>query len=34
MKKKKMDLFNKQKGMKILFIDDDKWIRNSLSLFF
>ena len=29
-----MDLFSKLREMKILLIDDDKWIRNSLSLFF
>jgi len=29
-----MDLFDKLKGMKILLIDDDEWIRDSLSLFF
>ena len=29
-----MDLFSKLKEMKILLIDDDKWIRDSLSLFF
>lgn len=29
-----MDLFNKLKNMKILLIDDDEWIRDSLSLFF
>ena len=29
-----MDLFSKLKHMKILLIDDDKWIRDSLTLFF
>ena len=29
-----MDVFDKLKGMKILLIDDDEWIRDSLSLFF
>jgi DNA-binding NtrC family response regulator len=29
-----MDLFGKLKEMTILLIDDDEWIRNSLSLFF
>ncbi len=29
-----MDLFSKLKKMKILLIDDDKWIRDSLSIFF
>jgi len=29
-----MDLFNKLKNMKILLIDDDEWIRDSMSLFF
>lgn len=29
-----MDLFNKLKNMKILLIDDDEWIRDSLTLFF
>ncbi len=29
-----MDLFSKLKEMKILLIDDDEWIRDSLSLFF
>ena len=29
-----MDLFDKLKNMKILLIDDDEWIRDSLSLFF
>ena len=29
-----MDLFGKLKGMKILLIDDDEWIRDSLSLYF
>lgn len=30
----KLDLFKKLKEMKILLIDDDEWIRDSLSLFF
>ena len=29
-----MDLFSKLKGMKILLIDDDEWIRGSLNIFF
>ncbi|MBW1745806.1 MAG: response regulator [Deltaproteobacteria bacterium] len=29
-----MDLFNKLKNMRILLIDDDEWIRDSMSLFF
>ena len=29
-----MDLFDKLKNMKILLIDDDEWIRDSLTLFF
>jgi len=29
-----MDLFNKLKEMKIVLIDDDEWIRDSLSIFF
>src|SRR4030042_6746798 len=29
-----MDLFSKLKGMKILLIDDDEWIRDSLNIFF
>ncbi len=29
-----MDLFKKLKKMKILLIDDDEWIRDSLTLFF
>ena len=29
-----MDLFSKLKEMRILLIDDDEWIRDSLSLFF
>ena len=29
-----MNLFSKLKKMKILLIDDDEWIRDSLSLFF
>jgi len=30
----KMDLFSKLQKMKILLIDDDEWIRDSMSLFF
>jgi DNA-binding response OmpR family regulator len=29
-----MDLFSKLRNMKILIIDDDEWIRDSLTLFF
>lgn len=29
-----MDLYNKLREMKMLLIDDDEWIRDSLSLFF
>ena len=29
-----MDLFSELKEMKILLIDDDEWIRDSLSIFF
>jgi DNA-binding NtrC family response regulator len=29
-----MDIFNRIKNMKILLVDDDEWIRDSLSLFF
>ena len=29
-----MDIFNRIKNMKILLIDDDEWIRDSLGLFF
>ena len=29
-----MDLFSRLKEMKILLIDDDEWIRDSLSIFF
>jgi len=29
-----MDIFNKIKNLKILLVDDDEWIRDSLSLFF
>ena len=29
-----MDLFDQLKNMKLLLIDDDEWIRDSLSLFF
>jgi len=32
--KLKMDIFNRIKNMKILLVDDDEWIRDSLSLFF
>src|SRR5210317_207095 len=32
--KLRMDIFNKIKNMKILLVDDDEWIRDSLSLFF
>ena len=28
-----MDIFNRIKNMKILLVDDDEWIRDSLSLF-
>ena len=34
LKASNMDLFSKLKKMKILLIDDDEWIRDSLSLFF
>jgi len=30
----KMDLFSKLKEMNVLLIDDDEWIRGSMSLFF
>ena len=30
----KMNLFEKLKNMKTMLIDDDKWIRDSMSLFF
>ena len=30
----KMDIFSRIKNMKILLVDDDEWIRDSLSLFF
>ena len=30
----KMDIFSKLRNMKILLIDDDEWIRDSLSIFF
>ena len=30
----KMDVFSKLRKMKILLIDDDEWIRDSLSIFF
>ena len=33
-KNKKIDLFRKLRDMKILLIDDDRWIRDSLTLFF
>jgi DNA-binding NtrC family response regulator len=33
-KRMKMDLFGRLKEMTILLIDDDQWIRDSLSLFF
>jgi len=33
-KKHLMDLFKELRNMKILLIDDDEWIRDSLSLFF
>ncbi|MBW1801213.1 MAG: response regulator [Deltaproteobacteria bacterium] len=29
-----MDLFSKLRKMKILLVDDDEWIRDSMSLFF
>jgi DNA-binding NtrC family response regulator len=29
-----MDIFSRIKNMKILLVDDDEWIRDSLSLFF
>ena len=29
-----MDVFNKLRHMKILLIDDDEWIRDSLNIFF
>ncbi|UCE54427.1 MAG: response regulator transcription factor [Desulfobacterales bacterium] len=29
-----MDVFDKLRTMKILLIDDDEWIRDSLSIFF
>ena len=29
-----MDLFKKLKGMEIMLIDDDEWIRDSLCIFF
>jgi len=29
-----MDIFSKLRGMKILLVDDDEWIRDSLSLYF
>ena len=29
-----MDLFSKLKEMKIMLIDDDEWIRDSMSIFF
>jgi DNA-binding NtrC family response regulator len=30
----KMDLFEKLRSMKVLLIDDDEWVRDSLELFF
>ena len=30
----KMDLFEKLRAMKTLLIDDDRWIRDALTLFF
>ena len=30
----RMDIFDRIKNMKILLVDDDEWIRDSLSLFF
>ena len=33
-REKQMDIFNRIKNMKILLVDDDEWIRDSLSLFF
>ena len=32
--KLRMDIFDRIKNMKILLVDDDEWIRDSLSLFF
>jgi DNA-binding NtrC family response regulator len=29
-----MDIFNRIKNMKILLVDDDEWIRDSMSFFF
>ena len=29
-----MDIFNRIKNMKIMLVDDDEWIRDSLALFF
>ena len=29
-----MDIFDRNKNLKILLVDDDEWIRDSLSLFF
>ena len=29
-----MDIFSKLRNMKILLVDDDEWIRDSLSIFF
>jgi DNA-binding NtrC family response regulator len=34
MERQKMDLFTKLRDMRILLIDDDEWIRDSLSIFF
>lgn len=31
--RQKMDLFSKLKEMRILLIDDDEWIRDSLRLY-
>ena len=30
----RMDIFNRIKNMKIMLVDDDEWIRDSLALFF
>lgn len=32
--RQEMDLFSKLKSVQILLVDDDKWIRDSLSIFF
>ena len=29
-----MDVFSEIRGMKILLVDDDEWIRDSLRIFF